>query len=1024
MKATIYRSIFPKLAAGLLVLLSCVLLLGVAQGESGEPATVSGPSAAGLSEAHSPASLASVGGGFDVPSKPASSALWRTRVAYPNLNFDMPMMVVDAGDSLMVLENRGKVWRFSKDRQTSEKTLVLDVSPNMSTAWPLTDGAQGLCLHPEFGQAGSPFRGTFFVQYPGYDGERHYARLSRFDLPDGRDSVDLSTEQVLIDQVDNFPDQHLGGGLCFGPDGYLYVSVGDQGGRPDGRLEAQTILAEKGMFAGVLRLDIARIGGDVSFEPRNIAPTAEVSGYYIPRDNPFVGAEPGALEEYYAIGLRNPFRMSFDRETGELWVGDVGNHEHEEVNYVRPGDNFGWSYLEGTHVHKGSPLRGRKPQKYYGTERMPVHEYPHVDNNRCVIGGYVYRGSKLPGLRGKYIFGDNLSGRIWAMEHKDGQKVGVEELVFVQNLFSSGLLGFGELNDGELLLCEGGTPGESTGRLLELEPVAEDQQAATRFAPTLSATGLFKDVATLTPSDRLFHYQVNSPLWSDYAAKQRWFVLPEGEKITFSETGDWRFPVGTIFVKHFELPVDERDPEKVHRLETRLIVQGEPGDGVFAATYRWNEEQTEAFLLPDGHSEMIEKYDASGNKTTQKWVYPSRNDCSHCHNRNSGFVLGVNTRQLNGPSALNSGRTEGENQVVALDRLGMFDRALSAEKIAAFDKLVALNTPGTSLAEQGRSFMDANCSHCHRPGGILPNKVDGRFSAVWEPGQDTVERRKRAIKRISMPEMKDENSQNRMPLIGSLELNHEAIGVMKRWHLSEVPATVHAAIYMMCLCVAVALLLLGWRATGSLWAGVLLGLVGVAWMFAAELLSHGGLFEMRFNKFWLDWLVLGGIVVLGTLLLVLPGYRRAIARTPQWVLIAPHALRLTALVLVPLAGLSFVEASYTKAVYTEASIAVAAVLLALVIGYCGNGWGGRLLAIAWNVIGLIGLAYMAKSIVTPSEWIMHRAPLVLYALAGMPLVALLHVYSIATALFAKAPVEDAQGEKGEDAASAGAAASA
>jgi len=970
-------SFWARVAAGLLIALAFVMIYGVASGVPASP------------DEQAPTVVIDHDR-YNLPTLPAQQGQWRTRVAFPNIGLELPMKLVEAAGQLYVLENEGRVYRFENDPQVSEKTLVLDFSENMSVAWPYTNGALGMALHPEFGQADSPNRGYIYVLYEAYDGTDHFARLARFTLPEDGGLADLSTETVLIDQHDGVPDAHLGGGLAFSLEGFLYVGLGDEGGRPDKHGEAQSISAESGLFAGIMRIDVDQVGGEISHPIRLQPVNGRTAGYYIPSDNPFIGQDQ-ALEEYYAMGLRNPLHLSFDRVTGELWEGEVGHYEFEEINLIQAGGNYGWSYREGVEPYHGSPLRGRQPDNYVGFEVDPVICWPHRDSNNCAIGGFVYRGERFPELYGKYIYGDNGSGRVWGLTRKEDGTVDNELLTYVDSMSAAGLLGFGEDAQGELYMCIGGTPGNGEGRILTLERVPDSEQAI-EFPPTLSDTGLFEDVATLTPSAGLLAYEVNSPLWSDGAAKQRWFSVPQGEAIQFSETEAWRFPAGTIFAKHFELPIDERDPSLTRRLETRVLVRPASGEGVFGATYRWDEDQQEAYLLDDGLREQIAVTDSAGNPGTQTWVYPSRHECIMCHNRNAGYVLGVNTRQLNGPGG-GEHLLPGENQLAGLERLGLFDVALAHPDLTEYQHLVNVGDESASLEERSRSYIDANCSHCHRPGGRAQQWIDARYNADWQPGQETIETRGRVITRMSQAEMRNVNSMQRMPALGSLIRNREAIMVIKRWHLSDIPMPVHAVIYLMCVGVCLTLFAVSKKLGLSRRTAVIVVLLGIGWMVAIQLMSRSSLFEYRIKKVWVDWIVVGGIVFVGSCGLLLPRVRRAVALAPRWVLILPHVLRLTALVVVPLAGLAFVTEEYLKPAYIEAAVAIAALPMTLLISRCGGSWAPRLIVLGWNVLGVLSLLFMLKGFVRESEWIMHREPLVMYSLAGMPLIVLLHVYS-------------------------------
>jgi uncharacterized repeat protein (TIGR03806 family) len=259
---------------------------------------------------------------------------------------------------------------------------------------------------------------------------------------------------------------------------------------------------------------------------------------------------------------------------------------------------------------------------------------------------------------------------------------------------------------------------------VRVPPLPED------LPPTLSGTGLFASLAELTPRPGLIPYDVNVPLWSDGAAKRRW-IAPGRGPISFAPTGEWRFPAGTIFVKHFELATDDRQPPTRRRLETRLLVVDGTGYG-YGATYRWRPDGREADLLTDGLREDIAIQTARGRRT-QTWYYPGRADCLACHTPAAGLVLGVKTRQLNRPFTYPANGVT-DNQVRAWNYLGLFRPALDERHIDALERLAPLDDAHASLEERARSYLDANCAHCHRPGNVLRAAFDARFDTPLRPG--------------------------------------------------------------------------------------------------------------------------------------------------------------------------------------------------------------------------------------------------------------------------------------------------
>lgn len=239
----------------------------------------------------------------------------------------------------------------------------------------------------------------------------------------------------------------------------------------------------------------------------------------------------------------------------------------------------------------------------------------------------------------------------------------------------------------------------------------------------LSQTGAFSNLATLTPAQGVFPYGVNAPLWSDGAAKQRWIAVPNdgshntaAEKIGFKPEGDWSFPTGTVFIKHFELPTDEANPSVRKRLETRFIIMPTSGEP-YGVTYKWRADNSDADLLPDGLTEPVTITETGGGTHLQNWVYPSRSDCRICHNGNANYVLGLKTQQLNGDlTYARTGRTA--NQLETMDALGWFDSGYQSEFLPWFLKSRNLNDTSASLEDRVRSYLDSNCAQCHRPGGV------------------------------------------------------------------------------------------------------------------------------------------------------------------------------------------------------------------------------------------------------------------------------------------------------------------
>jgi uncharacterized repeat protein (TIGR03806 family) len=426
-----------------------------------------------------------------------------------------------------------------------------------------------------------------------------------------------------------------------------------------------------------------------------------------------------------------------------------------------------------------------RPEHVIGTEAPPLFEYERDGVNRCIIGGHVYRGKKLPDLVGKYVYADQ-SGRIYAITTGDDGRFISNELVAVVRQQGLGVASFGQDADGELFLCWICEPTKENSLILRLEPatVTAEEQLPTK----LSEIGIFADMEGLVPNPALIPYEVNVPLWSDRAEKRRWIGLPSTEKIDGDLEDRWIFPAGTVFVKHFDLPIDE---SAKRRLETRIIVCDDQG-GVYGGAYRWNEDATDAELIQVTQTEEIEYHDEDGTVRKQTWTYPGRFDCLVCHNANAGQILGFNARQLN-RLVCNDG-IDG-NQLVHFSQAGMFAFDCSQADADAAPKLSALDDQSATVEDRVRSYFDANCSHCHQPDGWL-GAWDGRFQTPLDEqgivyGETWTHRasgRKASIVRPgdlkhSFLHFRMSSTEKfwRMPPIGRDVVHQEAVDLVTQW---------------------------------------------------------------------------------------------------------------------------------------------------------------------------------------------------------------------------------------------------
>lgn len=699
---------------------------------------------------------------------PGPTGSWSVADAIPNLTFIDPVRItkdpLDADHAYVVCRG-GEIWRirFSSDATSADKVRVLDLR---AVTWGFQDaGMMSVSFHPEFGVPGSPNRGYAYVFYQyrpwsvgNYSSAPSYMRLSRFTVPDGQVAFDPASEFVMINQFDRH-NWHNGGQTFFGSDGFLYLALGDEGGANDPYDNGQVI--DRSLFAGILRIDVdmdAARSHPIRRQPAQPAAGSLPSGwtegsytqgYFIPNDNPWLAADGSLLEEFWTTGMRSPHSMHYDDETGEVWIAEVGQGTREEITIARRAGNHQWPYMEGL-----SPGPKNQPDPIVGVEVPPIYDYGRGMGG-CVIGGIIYRGeTHLGSLGGKYIFGDHNTRALYALT-RDGSTVGIEYLTSVNRSGGTkrGLAGICEGPDGEVYFLELGNTGTDTGKILKLvrdgTPVADPPQL-------LSQTGAFSDLATLTPAPGLIPYDVNSPLWSDGTLKGRWIAVPNdgthdtaSEQVIYQESGAFEFPVGTVLVKHFALPVDETDPSVIVPVETRFFVNGTDGSW-YGVTYRWNEEGTDATLLTDGETRDLTIHESGGGTHVQRWDFPSRADCRVCHTMNADNVLGPRSHQLNGDSFYPAtGRTA--NQLETWDSLGIFGGSFGPRDPAALPRSVDPHDPHASLDHRVRSYLDANCSHCHHPEGVTANFnarfdvplaeqgiINGLINRPWESANERV----------------------------------------------------------------------------------------------------------------------------------------------------------------------------------------------------------------------------------------------------------------------------------------------
>ncbi len=608
------------------------------------------------------------------PLRPDGNATVATVDAFPTAPaLSQPVKILQApGDPSrwFVLEKTGRVKVFSASNP-AVVTTWLDFSTRVNDSG--EGGLLGMAFHPSY-----PTVPQVFVSYTGDPASAMVSKVSRVIL-NNVTTPTVTTEQILLTVNQPF-NNHNGGDIAFGADGSLYLGLGDGGDANDpfGYAQNNTRLLGK-----MLRINVVGV-------------TYPLPGYLIPADNPFAAspkcgpaANAGSCPEIYASGLRNPFRWSFDRPTGDLWAGDVGQGNREEVNRIEKGGNYGWNCREGFLPGPGAcAVSGLKE---------PVSDYPHVNGDVSITGGYVYRGTAIPSLQGRYVFADYGSGRIWALEN-DGQG-GYSNDQLIDTPYNITTFGLGE--DGELYFAD-----IFAGRIHRLMPAAGGTPDT--IPASLAATGCVAAGSPTQPGAGVIPFGVNAQFWADNAGKERYLAVPNGTTVTLTAGGDFDFPARSVLMKSMRLAGQ--------LIETRLLMRHP--DGVWAGyTYEWNAAQTAATRVVGGKTRQV-----SG----QTWIYPSEGQCMQCHTAAAGFALGAETAQLNSHLTYPAtNRTS--NQLATLAAIGLFSAPLPGPP----GSLPALADPTDTtqtLNLRARAWLHTNCAQCHQPGGPTPSSMDLRYS--------------------------------------------------------------------------------------------------------------------------------------------------------------------------------------------------------------------------------------------------------------------------------------------------------
>jgi glucose/arabinose dehydrogenase/mono/diheme cytochrome c family protein len=701
---------------------------------------------------------------------------FRAVPAFPRLQTKQPIMVaVEPGrESLLLLECSGytpvrkaRVSRLADDPNATDPEVLLD----------LDESIYDVCFHPRFAENGYLYIGA---NGRAGEGDQNFNdRVLRYTMDRRTGRIDPASRQVIM-EWHSFG--HNGMSLTFGKDGMFYVTSGDGTSDCDEWNAGQDLTR---LLAKLLRIDVDHPAGG--------------RPYSIPADNPFLALQ-GARPETWAYGFRNPWRMTMDRATGDLWVGENGQDLWEYARIAHRGENYGWPIKEGSHDLQPNRQAGPTPFS------APLIEHAHTDF-RSLTGGIVYYGKKFPELSGCYIYGDHSTGQIWAAKQRDGKLLQDRPIART----TLGITGFCETPQGDILVVD-----YLGNAIAKLEPAPAPSTPAAPFPEKLSETGLFRDTPSLTPQAALIPYEVNVPAWHDGANSKRYIALPNAERMEVMEPAGWNFPDGTALVQTLSLGS--------LRIETRVLLRQQ---GLWSGySYAWNETQSDAVRVPkEGDTRLL-----SGQRP---WRFPGRQECAFCHSRAANFVLGLSTPQLNRPGRngvnqiaqwerdgwlkFNHAATEQAEWTDEFSRLHLGDVAKQARldlvlpaagqrqprqespllphAVVDLPRLVDPHDQSAALHDRARAYLQANCAHCHvRSGGGNSNMqlgsnladadmgildatplhgafgiAEARLAAPGEPGRSVL---------IYRPAIR---GANQMPPVGTMVPDSEGVALLSQW---------------------------------------------------------------------------------------------------------------------------------------------------------------------------------------------------------------------------------------------------
>ncbi|MAX40072.1 MAG: hypothetical protein CME33_26320 [Gimesia sp.] len=612
-----------------------------------------------------------------VTGTPDPALPYETERAFPQLKFNQPLAIATApGEKrFFVAERRGKIFSFNyEDQQASQADLFFD----LKVKEPALNEIYGITFHPRFAE--NRYVYICYVLKPGLPEGTRVSRFKVLDTDPPR--CDPASEEILIEWLSG---GHNGGCLRFGPDGYLYISTGDGGpaSPPDIHNAGQDV---SNLLSCILRIDVDQTGKE--------------KPYAVPADNPFVNLKD-VRPEIWAFGFRNPWKMCFHPENGDLWVGDVGWELWELIYRVEKGGNYGWSIREGRQPVKPDLTPGPTPIL------PPTVAHSHREA-RSITGGYFYQSPRLKALHDTYIYGDYSTGKLWGLRYADNRINWHEELANSTLKVTA----FAVDDSGEVYIVD--IEGGGFHRLVPIKKSDHNPE----FPTLLSETGLFQDTAKHEVAPGVIPYSINAPAWADYATAQRFVALPAETSIDVVNKKIWNFPKDSVLVKTISIETERGNPATAYRLETQLLHFN--GVRWLGYSYRWNETQTDATLVPASGDQIkleIATPEEPEKTIAYEWPIPSRAECAVCHTPYQSYlsVLSFEEPQLN--RIQKYGETV-DYQLRSLAHIKVLPESVWTDaKGARANYLVDPYDTKAATNSRARSYLHTNCRHCHRNNG-------------------------------------------------------------------------------------------------------------------------------------------------------------------------------------------------------------------------------------------------------------------------------------------------------------------